>query len=220
MITATAGNQARARHVTVVLDQDAPVLTIDAPSDGQTIGGAGPTFSVIIKGTAEDQSKIISVQYRVGADDYDNVDIDSGEGTNEWKWHKDISDLELDSNTIEVIATDKWGNTNELLPISRTVICIDTGPPKLTITSPEVSPHKVTWTEGGVSVEVAGTASDLTTNVQSVQWCLGDCADDGAWSDATNVSGTWINWRFEVNIPAPGLHEIDVRAAIPDTRHS
>lgn len=209
-ITATAGNLTRTHHVTV-LDEVKPVLTINTPIDEQTtIEESGP-FKVRVEGTANDQHSIItSVQYRVGADDYKNVDIDSGEGTNKWDWYKDI-DLDLDSNTIEVIATDEHGNTS--LPISRTVICIDTGPPVLTITSPEVSPHKVTWTEGGVSVEVAGTASDPTSDVKSVQWCLGDCADDGAWSGATNVSGTWSAWRFEADIRAPGLHDIHVRAS-------
>lgn len=195
------------RDVTVVLDEDPLVWTINIPINGQTIEGSGP-FKVRVEGTAKDQQSIItSVEYRVGAEDsFHNVDIDSGEGTNEWKWHKVITDLELDSNTIYVRATDEHGKTS--LPISRTVTCIDTGPPELTITSPEISPHKVTWIDGGVSVEVAGTASDPTTDVQSVQWRLGD----GAWSGATNVSGTWFAWRFEADIRAPGLHDIHVRA--------
>lgn len=123
-------------------------------------------------------------------------------------WSATFNIAKAGTKTITVVAK---GRGHEVSSDPRIVSIIDTVVPTVDITSPEISPYKITWTEGGVSVGVAGTASDPnlpTTNVQSVKWRL----DGGTWEDATNISQDWSRWTFRANIPAAGLHDIEVRA--------
>jgi hypothetical protein len=99
---------------------------------------------------------------------------------------------------------DRWSDEKSL-----TMTFVDSGPPEINITSPATSPHIITWAEGGVPIEIAGTASDPTTGVQSVEWRLDG---EASWHTATNISGTWSNWRFTAHLPAPGFYKIEVRA--------
>ena len=191
------------RNVSVVLDDEPPVLTIAQPSPGE-IEGPGPLYSVRIAGTAQDRSRIAAVQYRVDGGTYRAVNRDSG-NANTWNWSRNISNLSLGPHSIDILARDEYHNASSL---SRTITFIDTGAPTVDITSPETSPHKITLTDESASVDVAGTASDPTTGVQSVRWRL----DGGTRQDATNVSGDWLNWRFTANISTPGLHDIEVLA--------
>lgn len=192
------------RNVNIVLDEDPPDITITGPSEGQDIGGAGPLYTVPIAGTAEDASVITSVQYEVD-DDGRFRNVIGGPGNN-WIWHQSIEGLTLGPHTIKVTAIDEYNNTSV---VSRAITCIDTGPPEINIISPETSPHKITWAEGGVSVDIAGTSNDPTTPVQLVEWRL----NNGDWNNATDTSlGSWLNWRFTATMSAPGQHDIEVRA--------
>ncbi len=207
-ITAGSGTASSTRHINVELipdDNQPPKLTIIKPREGEEFRGPGPSYSVRIEGTAEDQSTIRAVQYRVGTSGtYHDVVKDSG-GANTWKWHRDISGLSLGTHSIHIQAIDQYGNTSHQ---SRTTKFVDTGAPNINITNPKTSPHKITWLAGGASIQVAGTASDPTTGVASVQWRQ----DGGPWNDATKISGAWSNWRFTANNLDPGLHDIDVLA--------
>ena len=202
-ITATAryrsNSASRTRRVTVVLDSTAPVVTINQPSQGQIIEGPGPNYSVLIAGTATDQSSIDRVEYRIDGGNYAGL----GSSSN---WSKTIRNLSVGDHSLEVRATDEYGNTS--LPSLRSFTFVDIGKPTIEITSPETNPHKITFKEEGVSVDVAGIASDPTSPIQSVQWRL----DGGELNDATNVSGDWSNWRFTVDILTPGLHNLEVIA--------
>jgi hypothetical protein len=204
---AGAASVAVTRHVTVFAPEfNPPDLSITQPNEGHTVEGAGPTYDVRIAGTASDQSAIARVEYRLGSSGiYQPVDKVSGDKKS-WKWTKVVSGLSLGPNIVYVRAIDQYGNTSP--EMSRTITCVDIGRPEIKITSPATSPFRVAWSQGGVSVNIAGTASDPTSSVQMVEWRM----DGGEWKGAVNDSGTWSNWRLIVNIPAPGLYYIEIRA--------
>lgn len=208
-VVATYGSQTRTerRNVTVKVDEKPPDLTVTQPLDGETVSVTGPHYTVQIAGTAKDESTISAVEYQVdGSGNFVDITKDpDSPANNDWRWDKSIENLTLGDHTIIVRARDCYNNTST---VSLSITCVDTGPPEIDIISPDFSPHTITWTEDGASVEIAGTASDPTSPVQRVDWRL----DGGAWQSTTNVSGDWLNWHFTANLPAPGLHDIDVRA--------
>jgi hypothetical protein len=211
-IRVNGGREIEERTVDLKIDTEVPALDITEPQEGERLGGRGPTFDVRIAGTATDRptdhpSGIKAVQYRMSdSEAFRDVAQVRVEG-NTWHWHQDIQGLALGTHTIQIQASD---NINPRYTFTtRTITFVDTGAPEINITSPETSPHIVTWSEGGISVEIVGTASDLTTGVQSVEWRLDG---EALWHTATKDSETWSNWRFTAHLPAPGLYDIAVRA--------
>jgi len=208
----TSNNTRTITRNIVVVDQAGPVIKIDQPSEGEKFEGPGPNYTVKISGTTTDQSNIQSVQFRVGnSGSFRNVVKDSGSAKN-WKWSKEITGLKAKKHTVHVRGVDQHGNTRAA---SRTFTTFrDSEPPIISINSPETTPT-ITWNEGGVDIDVSGTAIDTTTSVKSVRWHL----DDDTASKAAVLSGA--NWNFTANIPSPGLHTLTVVATdLRDNKNS
>ncbi|MCF6249734.1 MAG: Ig-like domain-containing protein [Methylococcaceae bacterium] len=213
-VIATTRVPGRANKKTViakftVVDALPPVITISEPAQGAQIEGPGPAYDVRIAGKAVDQSNIKSVQYRVdNTGNFKNVVKDSGSAKS-WNWSQLLMGLSAGVHNIEVRATDQHNNSTDTKSVSFKTFR-ETNAPLLEIKTPNpaTGAHTVTFKEGGVAVEVSGTAVDEDTRVETVQWQL----DGGELKNASNVSGNWSNWRFTADIPSPGLHEIKVVA--------
>jgi hypothetical protein len=201
-------------------DEEAPQVTITEPPPETVISG-GPAFTVTIKGTATDLPAsnphgIFAIQYQAGDPSGPWQDVahrtppTSGNAGHAWSWEQAITVPQAGVYTISVRASDTLvQNRWTFPPASLTLTFKDIRPPEINITSPATSPHILTWVEGGaVEIEGTATAADPAIGVTAVEGRL----DGGAWQPAINVSGTWAIWRFTAPMPAPGLHEVEVRA--------
>ncbi|MFV2055919.1 MAG: LamG-like jellyroll fold domain-containing protein [Thiohalomonadales bacterium] len=211
-ITATAstgapGAKTIIRPIVIDLDSTSPELLINSPQDGDRIPGTTDQFLLTLSGTASasGQQGIQWVKYHLDGEPFSRVNNDSGDWAT---WSRQINLITYGPHIITVWAKDNFGNINrKAIQISTR----DDDNPILEITSHySDKPKRLTWSEEGITEAVRGTAKDDTTSVQSVQWNI----NNGVSNDATDISGSgdWGLWRFDIDIPSPGLHDISVKA--------
>lgn len=192
-IRAKLGTAEVFRRVAVILDGEGPRLTVDAPPP-LIDPGPGP-HDIRLEGTAIDTiSGVESV--KVNADEAENQ---SGDWSN---WEASVTLATEGTHSVTVVATDKAGNRTSKGFTTRLVNSL----PIVKINNQ--SPDTATWTGEDMTYEVLGTASDAHSDVDRVEWRVGDAP----YQLAENPNGDWSTWRALVPIPAPGEYEISVRA--------
>lgn len=200
-------------QITMIIgDNVGPVLSVVEPPGSNIEVTQGPPKTFTVAGTAEDQSGITWIKYRLDpTHEWDEVDYIAG--ANKTQWYKEISFDRIGEHIIYLQAQDNRGNvSNTNLEIN----LIDKAPPILEITSPKDDPYIVTWNETTVNVKIEGIASDDWTSVKVVKWKL----DDGSWNNAVNKSGDWTKWEFITSINSAGPHEVYVKAVDQNNNES
>lgn len=166
-------------------DREAPVITIQQPSDGLTV----TTSSLTVSGTASDDVGLDVVEVRVN-----NGNWNTASGTISWSL---AVSLREGSNSIEVRAFDLSGNMgDDTVTVTYEPEKVDTTPPAVTIQSPD---DQAQLTEANITV--SGIASDNQCLCR-VEWRI----NEGNWVMATGRT----TWSFQTTLE-PGLNFIDVR---------
>lgn len=187
---------------TVVIDADAPVFENIQTNDDNLYQ---PPYRVVITGEVSDASSISSVQWK-----RDNGSYNLAENlTGNWsRWRASVNLLTLGDHTVTLRATDSAGN-QKTLPLS--ITAADRTVPDLEIISP-LNGTTVVWAEGGITIEMNGTANDTESGVDRVQWSL----DGENYTEAIPQSpGNWATWDASVFISdedGPGEYVINVQA--------
>jgi hypothetical protein len=183
----TAGN-VRDTEINVVLDTQGPEFVLNSPEEDVTVTQAS-SWEVVGTVTGDfSVTLIVNGQRSQGAGIF-SVQVPLHEG----------------ENTLEVTALDDVGNAHTEV---RTII-VDTLPPVLVLTSPQVDDlltRDTTVTIGGTV-----TGATVTDGTAGVYLTIG-----GAEHDATLVSGTWDDgvWEYSLELGATDLdQEITVTAS-------
>lgn len=188
----------------VTIDTDIPDVNIISH-----LPSSRPTWKVAVVGEADDRIGLQSVRWVRHSQGIANESGEANNLSDDWsRWRADIPLERRDvAHTIEIIATDKMGREG-----SREVdIPADDQPPKIIITDPGSSPppHTEIWKEGGVALEVIGTAKNIFTDIETVEWSL----NDGRFEPVTKQADDWTNWSFKAELDRPGTYTIRIRAA-------
>ena len=186
--------------IDVEVDLEPPILEISPPEPVTSL----PPYATTIKGKASDAKAGVSkVEWMLGNDSFQTALKD----TITWsQWHADVALPSLGNHQVTVHATDTLGNE-----IRKTTLIIvkDVTGPTLEITTPP-SGSTFSWMDGGVTVEMGGTASDIQTGVKVVEW---DLDNKGQFESAIpKAPGDWSTWTASILLPSPGKHTITVRA--------
>lgn len=194
------------------------VINITSPGDGAFFTGQSITVSGtarfvkenVIDGTSQDlTSQIDNVEVRLGND---LVKVPTKQNSSWANWSTTFTPAEVLARVVNGQVTIKAKATEAvtggtLTDESVITITVDQTKPVLEIAPPpEVNkpapPYKVT---------VEGTATDTPAGVQKVEWRVGN---SGSFTQATNMSGNWSQWRA-TDIPLPpalGPYTITVKA--------
>jgi hypothetical protein len=164
--------------ITVIYDNQAPVMSISSPTTGATfITNASP---IVLSGPASDAggSGLESVVWgNAGTLGAGPATVSGG------TWTASIP-LTTGSNSITVTATDGAGNVTT----ATITVTYDTQAPSIAITAPTSAPSYAT---GANSVALGGTMSDSVA-VSTVTWSTTGAVVPASGSAATNlVAGTW-----------------------------
>jgi hypothetical protein len=202
-------------------DDTPPTVTIDKPAvDGFEVTSVNSVFTVTIEGTAKDNaSGIRRVEYSLGGPNWNKIiEIPSevpAPLTLNWKKIVELP-FQLTPYTISVRAIDGAENKPTGL-LQRTVITLDTTEPELIITEPENGVIDLPIADGASEVilpRMEGTAKDVQSGVESVEWALGENPNENEYNSATlqyiNNGKKWSVQNIRITGPA-GLKNIRVR---------
>jgi hypothetical protein len=184
----------------VEVDLEPPSLDIDPPGPVTPL----PPRTTTIKGRASDAKAGVSkVEWKLSSGSFRSAINDTGSWS---QWHADVTFPGLGNHLVIVRAIDRVGHEiQKSVPITVQDI---TGP-TLNITVP-ADGSTFTWVEGGVTVQVRGTASDPESGVKVVEW---DLDNQGQFKAAIPKGpGNWSTWSASIPLPSPGNHIITIRA--------
>jgi hypothetical protein len=191
-----AGNASDIATVTFTCSVDAnlPAVTINSPTNGQTIS----TRSFTVSGTASDPGtpttglSLVEVRVNGGA-------WVSTTGTTNWTCKVGLA---LGANTIEARSKDVAGNYSVISSVSVTCNApADTTAPTVAISSPAAGITTTTW-----STIASGTASDASSGVALVELRV----NGGGWTTATTTS-SYASWTCALSLWA-GSNTIEARS--------
>jgi hypothetical protein len=184
------------RQITV--ETTPPVINIYPPAD---VLRPAPPYTATITGIATDNlSGVAAVEWKYG-----NGAWQAATGTTSWSAQVPLPGL--GSHTVSLRARDAVGN---LSAVSTTTVRVgDSTPPSLSITAPG-NAETFSLTNGSVTIEVRGTASDTQTGVARVEWALD--GQSGFTQAVPRANDDWSTWSAQVSISVAGNHRIFVRA--------
>lgn len=197
--------------VTILVDKDAPLLTITSSLEVTT---PNPPYNLTLAGTVTDAvTGVDRVEVQVGNGLFIKATLSE---TNRPKqipptklgatnWQKPILLPKLGDHAITVKAFDKVGN---ITTKTDTVKVVDRTPPNLTITSP-ANGDRVTLADNKVTL--FGTATDTQTGITTVEWAL-DQSNQFTRAIPNAPPNDWSTWSAPISIPAAGPHLVKVQA--------
>jgi hypothetical protein len=163
-----------------------PSTPLTDMEDGQSVSGV---FRV--EGTAADDGGVEKVQYQVDGGDW----VDA-EGTDEWQFDVDATEMEPGDHTLRIRSYDGTSYSDE------EVITFNVNEP------PEVAGISIeTGEKVGGTVTITGTSSDAEDDVEAMQYRI----DGGEWVDV-DVDGNG-DWDFDLDTTglSHGTHTLEVR---------
>lgn len=182
-----AGNTATASTITVNVNNDVtpPTVSITAPTEGATVGGA-----VGVTASASDNVGVVGVQFKL-----DGANLGAEDMTSPYSISWDSTAVANGSHTLTAIARDAAGNTT--ISSTRTVVVFnpDVAPPAVSLTAPT---DNATVTG---ALNVTANAAD-NVGVAGVQFLL----DDSNFGAEDVTSPYSVNW--DTTSVANGKHTL------------
>jgi len=183
------------------VDTLSPVVTVTSPNGGESWAG-GSTQN--ITWTASDSNMAntpITIEYYNSTAWVGIVTDEADDGTYEWTLPSDLNTV---TTRVKVTAEDIEGNTGS--DLSDADFTIDSSEPAAAVDSLDPNPTSDT------TPTFFGQANDGVSPVVSAQFRV----DDGAWTAATAVDGTFDStfeqFTFTTSPLADGTHTVEVRA--------
>jgi hypothetical protein len=201
------GNQRQERRRVETVDTGPPRLTISSPRRGSAIAWPDEgELTVTFRGRAtDDGSGVRLVTWRVGDEGRFERAEDRSPRGNWSRWRARVPIPSLGEHVVHFRCRDRAGNE---VQESFSVNATDQTPPEVQITEPPTSPHEVIEQDGGVTVEVRGTAVDPVTEVAAVEWSL----DGSDKKEAEPLENDWSEWAFSVHLDRPGNQTVQIEA--------
>ncbi len=198
-----------ANYEKTTIDTIEPTVAITSPSNNAVISGPSSGVSVPISGTASDLSGIMKVIVKVDSGTYATVIPATPGDYSQWTISHIIKTA--GTHTITAKAYDNAGNYQWhtlSVKISFNDVSQDTIQPTVAITSPS-NGATLSGPSSGVSINVAGSASDSGSGIKNVLVRV----DTGAYLDVTPSSpNNYSSWTRSLTISTSGLHTITVKA--------
>lgn len=179
--TDRAGNTGTA-SIDLTVDLTAPVVRIDAPSNGSVLLEAGANVS----GVASDSGRLTVVELSA-----DGLTWSPAQGTGIWSC---MLKLKPGPNTVYARALDAASN----IETTMTWVSVDTQDPKIAIISPNASQHS--FYKRTVTIE-GSSSDDLGVSLVELR------VDGGCWT----IAGGTVHWYCNLTL-SPGDHLIRARA--------
>ncbi|MBI2134512.1 lamin tail domain-containing protein [Candidatus Woesearchaeota archaeon] len=194
------GNYNFSEFVEITIDNTAPIVSINSPSNNTNISG---TF--VINVTVTDAATAVNSVFFNITDGSSNIILSAGNNNaNDWNASHDSATLSDGSHNITVYATDFTGNLNKEKFL--TVVSDNTNPTVFFI-----RPQNNTNVSGTINVTI--TASEGTAGVKTVSLRNGTGGNLGSMSllGGNINAGNWT-LQFDTSILTDGNHNLTINA--------